>query len=57
MLSVEPSGMVSSCLSLGTSTGLDEEEVEELRRVLLKLRFAPAATSDQAVWGWVDVLW
>ena len=57
MLSVEPSGMVTSCLSLGTSTGLDEEEVEELRGVLLKLRFAPAASSDQVAWGWVDVLW
>ena len=56
LLSVEPSGKVSSCLSLGTSTGLDEEEVELLRGILLKLRFAEMTTAEVA-WGWVDVLW
>ena len=57
LLSVEASGKVSSCLSLGTSTGLDEEEVEVLRGVLLKLRFAENTSSDEVGWGWVDVLW
>ncbi len=57
MLGIDPSGNVTSCLSLGTSPGLDEEEVEKLRGVMLKLRFTPAATSDQVVWAWVDVLW
>ena len=57
MLSVEPSGKVSSCLSLGTATGLDEEEVDTLRTVLLKLRFTAQSDSTEAAWGWVDVLW
>lgn len=56
LLSVEPSGKVSSCLSLGTSTGLAEEEVEVLRATLMKTRFA-AKTTDEVEWGWVDVLW
>lgn len=56
MMSVEPSGKVTSCLSLA-STGLDEEEVEALRRVLVDLRFAPLAGGEQTAWAWVDVLW
>ena len=56
LLSVEPSGEVGSCLSLGTSTGLTEEEVEVLRATLMKLRFVAGPTADLE-WGWVDVLW
>lgn len=54
LMSVSPAGDVTSCLSLGASAGLDEEM---LRRVLMKLRFAPATGSDEPEWGWVDVLW
>lgn len=57
MLSVEPSGKVSSCLSLGTASGLDEAEVDTLRAVLLKLRFQSQTDPTGAAWGWVDVLW
>lgn len=58
LMSVDAAGKVTQCLSLGASTGLDEEEMELLRGVLLNLLFQPAASaSGQEVWGQVDVLW
>ncbi len=57
MLSVDDAGKVTSCLALGASAGLDEEEVEALRRVLLDLRFAAADAAEATAWAWVDVLW
>jgi hypothetical protein len=55
MLGVSPEGEVVSCLSLGTSAGLDEEV---LREVLMKLKFSPAAKGkEEPQWGWVEVLW
>ncbi len=54
LMSVSPAGKVTSCLSLGTSSGLDEIV---LRDVLLKLKFAPRDDSDEPEWGWVDVWW
>jgi hypothetical protein len=57
MISVDPSGKVVSCLSLGKSSGLDEVEVESLRAVLLKLRFGAKPVPGEVEWGWVDVLW
>ena len=54
LLSVDPTGIVTSCLPLGTTSGLDEKV---LRGVLMKLRFAESNTSDSPQWGWVDVLW
>jgi hypothetical protein len=54
---VDDTGKVTSCLALGASAGLDEEEVEALRRVLLDLRFASADAADPTTWAWVDVLW
>ena len=57
LLSVDPAGKVISCLSLGASTGLEEEEVELLRKGLLKLKFAARPHSPDDAWGWVDVLW
>ncbi len=54
LLSVAPTGEVTSCLSLGASAGLDEDV---LRRALMKLHFAPVSDSDQPEWGWVDVVW
>lgn len=57
MISVDPSGKVVSCLSLGKTSGLDQGEVEVLRDVLLKLRFAEKPVPGDLAWGWVDVLW
>ncbi len=57
LLSVDSSGEVTSCLSLGASSGLEEEEVELLRRCLLKVKFTATSSGQPARWGWVDVLW
>lgn len=54
LLSVSPTGIVTSCLPLGATSGLDEKI---LRGVLMKLRFAESSGSDSPQWGWVDVLW
>lgn len=54
LMSVSPTGEVTSCLSLGASAGPDEEV---LRGVLMQLKFAAVTTSAEPQWGWVDVLW